>query len=394
MIAKLNETLHMMKILPVFLFLLVFQLPLHADEPIDPVGKVRTLPAEYPDHWIYAHDVAFGNMLNGRLIVLDAEEDAHRPQYKGMLNTSLIAGVAIARTRPEIYVYESFYSRGTRGTPTDVLTIWDKTTLSVIDEVVIPGAKRAGQLPSDFWVTLIDNEELLLLFNFTPATSVTVVDTAKREILNEIDLPGCSLMYPTGKRGFSAMCGDASMMSYQLDANGKVINEARVPSFFDIDKDALFERPAIIDGVAYFPTFLGNVREVDMTGARAVPGDEWSMLTAEEKKQNWRPGGMNLNDADSLGHMYILMHPDGAEGTHKYPGAEIWVYDVKQRKRVKKIPLKLPALTVEVSEDKSPWLFATNVEMNIDVYDALTGEYIKTLSDFGQETPLILFSAN
>ena len=384
----------MMKILPALFFLLAFQAPLNADVPIDPVGKIKTLPADYPDHWVYANDVAFGNMLNGRLIVLDAEEDVHRQQYKGMLNTSLIAGVAIARTRPEIYVYESFYSRGTRGTATDVLTIWDKTTLSVIDEIVIPGAKRAGQLPSDFWVTLIDNEKLLLLFNFTPATSVTVVDTDKREILNEIDLPGCSLMYPTGKRGFSAMCGDASMMSYQLDDKGKVINEARVPSFFDIDKDALFERPVIIDGIAYFPTFLGNVREVDMTGARAVPGDEWSLLTKDEKKQNWRPGGMNLNDADGLGHMYILMHPDGEEGTHKYPGAEIWVYDVKQRKRVKKIPLQLPALTIEVSEDKSPWLFATNVEMNIDVYDALSGKYIKTLSDFGQETPLILFSAN
>ena len=33
-------------------------------------------------------------------------------------------------------------------------------------------------------------------------------------------------------------------------------------------------------------------------------------------------------------------------------------------------------------------------ELNIDVYDALSGKYIKTLSDFGQETPLILFSAN
>lgn len=67
---------------------------------------------------------------------------------------------------------------------------------------------------------------------------------------------------------------------------------------------------------------------------------------------------------------------------------------MKNRKRVKKIPLQMPGLTLEVSKDKSPWLYVTNVEMNIDVYDALSGKHIRTLSSFGQETPLILFSAN
>ena len=88
--------------------------------------------------------------------------------------------------------------------------------------------------------------------------------------------------------------------------------------------------------------------------------------------------------------MYILMHPDGAEGTHKYPGAEIWMYDMLKNVNVfEKYLLSCPRLTIEVSEDKSPWIFATNVEMNIDVYDALTGKYLRTLvRTFGQETPL------
>lgn len=309
----------MMKRLSVLLILSLFHFSLNADVPVDPVGKVKTLPADYPDHWILAHDVAFGNMLNGRVFIIDAEKDALRDQFKGMINTSLIGLVAVAKTRPEIYVYETFYSRGTRGTPTDVLTIWDKSSLTVLDEIIIPGAKRAGQMPSDFLTTFIDDEKLLLLFNFTPATSVSVVDVVNRKLLNEIDLPGCSLMYPTGKRGFSAMCGDASMMSYQLDEKGKVVSKAKVASFFDIDKDALFERPVIIDGMAYFPTFLGNLREVDMRGARAVPGDEWSLLTEEERKQNWRPGGLNLNDADALGHMYILMHRMAKKGRTSTP---------------------------------------------------------------------------
>ena len=98
------------------------------------------------------HDVAFGNMLNGRLIVMDAEEGhAARPQYKGMLNTSLIAGVTVARTRPEIYVYESFYSRGTTRTRRLMcLPSGIKLLCPLRAEIVIPGAKRAGQLPSDY----------------------------------------------------------------------------------------------------------------------------------------------------------------------------------------------------------------------------------------------------
>ncbi len=133
---------------------------------------------------------------------------------------------------------------------------------------------------------------------------------------------------------------------------------------------------------------------MDLSGDKAVPGDSWSLVSARERAENWRPGGMQLSGADSMGNMYLLMHQDGKEGTHKDPGSEIWVFDVKKRKRLNRIALEMPGLVIELSQDKSPWLFVTNVEMNIDVYEAKTGKYIRTLSNFGQQTPLILFSAN
>ena len=376
------------------LFLSLSATPAFSDVPNDPLGLVKTLPSEYPDHWLIVHDVAFGNMLNGRIMVLDAEQDSLKDQYKGMINASLIASVVVAKTRPEIYAYETYYTRGTRGEAVDLVTIHDKSNLSVIDEIIIPGVKRADMLPSDYTIHLIDDEKYLLLYNLTPATSVSIVDVAKRKLLNEVNTPSCGLIYPTGKRGFSSMCSDASIISYQLDEKGEVASKYKSKPFFDIEKDALFERPVIVDGIAYFPTFQGNVREVDLRGSRAKPGKQWSLLSKEDKKANWRPGGMNLNDADAMGHMYLLMHPEGEEGSHKYPGAEIWVYDVKNKKRVNRIALKMPGLTIEVSEDKAPYLYVTNVEMNIDVYDALSGDYLRTLSNFGQETPLILFSSN
>lgn len=360
----------------------------------DKMGMIGTLPLPYPDHWIIAHDIAFDHMLNGKVMVLDAEKETRNEQYQGMFNSSFIASIAVATTRPEIYVYETYYSRGSRGERTDVVSIYDKATLAPIEEIIIPGGKRASMLPSDYTIRLIDDEKLLLLYNFNPAASIAVVDIVKRKLVNEISLPACALIYPTGKRGFSSLCSNASMMSYQLDKNGKVKTQSKIDPFFNIDEDALFERPAVIDSIAYFPTFNGNLLEVDLSGDKAVPGAGWSLVTAAEKADNWRPGGGQLSGADALGNMYILMHKDGVEGTHKNPGIEVWVFDVKNKKRINRITLQMPGLVIELSQDKNPWLYVVNVDMNIDVYEAKTGILIRTLSDFGQETPLILFSAN
>ena len=53
-----------------------------------------------------------------------------------------------------------------------------------------------------FAMQLIDEDRYLLVLNFTPAISVTVIDIEKREVLSEIPIGGCNMIYPSGKRGF------------------------------------------------------------------------------------------------------------------------------------------------------------------------------------------------
>jgi len=115
-----------------------------------------------------------------------------------------------------MYVAETFRARGTRGERTDVLTIYDKRTLAPIGEVVIP-PKRASEMPLHYNLQLLDNESLALVYNFTPATSVSVVDLVNREFLTEIPIPGCSLVYPMGGRAFASLCADGSILSVTLD---------------------------------------------------------------------------------------------------------------------------------------------------------------------------------
>ena len=49
-----------------------------------------------------------------------------------------------AKSRPEMYIAETFYSRGTRGDRTDVITIVDKTSFSQVGEVIIPPKRISG----------------------------------------------------------------------------------------------------------------------------------------------------------------------------------------------------------------------------------------------------------
>ena len=355
------------------------------------IGVIEVLPDTYPPHWIIAQDGAFFHMSDGKFIVLDADADDPADQYKGMFNGSFIAQFYQAKTRPEMYVVETFHSRGHRGDRTDVLTIYDKRSLAPIGDVVIP-AKRSSNMPTDFNLQLVDNETIALIYNFTPATSVSVVDVVAREFLGEIPIPGCALVYPMSGRAFASLCADGSMLSVQLDDGGQQASSKRTEPFFDVDSDPLMEKAAIHNGIAHFPTFLGNLYPVDLNGTTPIVGKPWSLVGDEEG--GWRPGGIRVADTDSNGRLYVLMHPDGGDGTHKHPGVEVWVFDTDTKQRVDRIELQLPALTIALTRDTKPLLVATNVEMEIDVYDAASGEHLRTIGNFGQETPFLLHGAH
>lgn len=357
----------------------------------EPLGRVETLPVPYPPHWVIAHDAAFHHMLDGKFILLDAESPQPGRLIKGTFNGSFVGHFAQSAARKEFYVSETFFSRGSRGERTDVVTIYDMATLAPKDEILLPGAKRGNMIPGRYNLHVTNDGSLLLSYNFNPATSISVIDIDAKRVVNEITLPSCALAYPTGKRGFSSLCGNGDMVSFQLDKQGQVASQQRFDPFFDVDKDALFEKPAIINGVGYFPTFQGYMQEIDFNGDLAKVGRRWDMLSKDERAANWRPGGLQLTAADGAGRMYVIMHPDGHEGTHKDGGPEVWVYDVKKRARVQRIELKNWGISVEVTQDKEPLMLIINPEsMTVDVYTAKTGEYRHTLGDFGQETPLLL----
>ncbi len=361
---------------------------------IETVGITETLPERYPPNWFLVHDVAFFGMSDGRVSVIDATATTISEQVKGTFNISFIGLVTEGLKRSEIYVTETFHSRGTRGERTDVITIWDKKNLAPVGEIVLPEPKRFLGLPERNTLQLIDDERFLLSFNLNPATSVTVIDLDAREIVAEISIPGCVKMFPTGRRGFSSLCGDGRFLTTELNEDGSLAQQSRGEVFFNSDTSPIFQRNSTISGVSYFPTFDGNMIPVDMSGPTAVPGTAWPLVPQAEQAVGWRPGGLGLIDSDDQGRIYVLMHPEGGEGSHQSGGAQVWVFDPLTQQRVQKIALQEWGLSIAVSRGETPLMMVTNpISMTLEVYQASSGDYVQSLDDLYQVTPLMLYGA-
>lgn len=348
-----------------------------ADLKREDVGKVEVLPHKYPDTWIFAHDPNFFALTEGKVVVVDvASGNRH---YKGAIGAAQFASFRASSIHNELYSAETFYSRGTRGDRIDFVTIYDSKSLSVIDEIPLPGKKRAQVVPEKHALQLIDNDRFLLAFNFSPAASVTVIDIKKRQIVNDVDIPGCSLIYPTGKRGFSTLCADGGMLTFQLSKSGKVTSEQRIAPFFDPADDPVFEKAVYIDKVAYFPTFKSDLVTIDFSETTPKILPLRSLVNEKQKQQKWRPGGWQIATSHESGSLYFLMHKNGFNGSHKDGGTQVWVFDAKSAKRTAVHQLKGHSVSIEVTSGQSPYLVVTNADMSIDIYNAKSGEFIRNI---------------
>jgi len=361
--------------------------------PIEEMGNSVVLPNDYPESWVFVDEVAFFNMHSGKVILLDVAEKTKNLRIKGLMDKSLIGNFLQARTRPELYIMETFHARGSRGPRTDVLAIYDKTTLAITKELVWKDSTRLTALPERYSMTMSADERFLFVANMNPGTSFTVVDLESKEIVETIGTPGCVLTYPTGKNSVTSICSNGGLLTTVVDENGHKKSQHRIAPFFDTDDTPVFERPVIIDGIAYFPSFKGMIHAFDFSGEVAKYIESWSLLTEEEAKANWRPSGLVLNDKDEQGLYYQIMQPDGKEGTQTHGGPEVWVFDMKTKQRLQKIAIPNWAVSIALTRGKEPLIVITSGELNLDIFNAKDGSFVQTVSDFGNTTPLLVHKA-
>ena len=357
--------------------------------PEEPLGAVATLPEAYPSSWVIVSDFNFNAIVDGRGVVVDTAS-ANQP-FKGMFRASQFASILSATTKPEIYTAESFYARLSEGDRTDAITIWDKATLKSRGEILLPGGKRQQIVTYKNTFQFTNGEKWALVTNFTPAHSVTVVDLEGRKVLGDIDLPGCSMVYPTGEMGFTTFCADGTLTSIALDPAGKVASTVTTKPIHDIDHQAMFAMPAMVGRTAWFVTYRGILRGFDLSGPVARPlKADFSVGAAEGGQPEWRPGGWQVITCDANGKLYVLMTPHGREGSHKDASTEVWVLDPASKVRIARIPLKGPSVSIEVTRETTPRLVVARADSVIDVYDATSGAFVRTLGNHVAFNPLTL----
>lgn len=357
-----------------------------ADEPI-PV--IETLPAQWPASWVMVHDLHFGSILDGRVMIVDTASP-ERP-VRGMVRAAQFANMLVSPSRKEILTSETFYSRLTRGERTDAVTIWDMATLEPKAEILMPGGKRQQSVTYPQLFQFTNGGKWALVANFTPAQSVSVLDLDARKIIAEIDLPGCAQLYPTGLRGFTSLCADGAMLSVQLGEDGQAVSSKTIEGVQDIDKQPLFGTPAWVGQKAWFVSYYGQIQGFDLTGdvAKTIAGT-FNVGTADGAAPQWRPGGWQVIAADAAGKLYVLMSPNGREGSHKDGGTEVWVVDPATKTRVSRIALRATATAIGVTKEATPRLIAARSDGVIDVHDVASGAFLRTLGTAGGESPILI----
>ena len=343
---------------------------------------VTTVPPNNP-HRVYVLDDAFINEIDGRVHVFDG--DTYR--RLGQIDAGFNPGFNLSPDGKTTVVGATYFARGSRGTRTDVVEFTDNATLSVTHEIVLP-AKRAMTLPTYFNLGYSTDSHFVYVSYVTPAASFGVLDPAKGTVLDEIDTAGCVLVIPSGPNRVSSICESGRLLTVTINPEGHEASRAMSDAFFDPDTDPVFVQGVpMTDGYAFL-SFLGDVHEVDFSGAQPSFHKPWSLVTAAEKAQGWRPGGTQVGAIQrKLGRLFAPMHR-GGEGTHKNGGTEIWIFDMKTHQRLARWPLapkKLePVVAVQVSQDDAPILFAATEHADVAVLDALTGEVRHVEKQLGQ----------
>ncbi|MCZ8442460.1 amine dehydrogenase large subunit [Achromobacter xylosoxidans] len=336
-----------------------------ADLPVEELKGGTRLPPATP-HRLYVMDAVFNHLVDSRINIYDGDT----MKFLGLVPSSFNGHMTVSADGKDIYIMTTYYERLNRGKRTDVVEAWDAETLTPKYEVPIP-EKRAQALNYRNYLQQSSDGGLLFVQNATPASSVTVVDLKTRKFTDEVTAAaGCwSIIVPPSRpRSFASICGDGSFVTVDLDAAGKPSGQQRSKPMFEVEKDPIFTHTDRLGDTFYFVSYNGNVYSADFSGVEARFGERWSLLDAS-KDRGWRPGGYNLLAVNRASkRLYVGMHPNGAEGSHKTPAAEIWVYDLATHKRLARIPGK-NALSMSVSQDDKPRLFTIDGG-NVNVYDA------------------------
>jgi hypothetical protein len=216
------------------------------------------------------------------------------------------------------------------------------------------------------------------------------------------------------------LCGDGTAITVHLRDDGALDHVSRSKPFFDVVSDPVAEKGVRDGSTWWFPSFEGLLYEIDFGGDAPAPKEPWPLFTDDEIEAGWRVGGaQHLAYHPGTQRLYSIVHK-GAPGSHKDPGAEIWVYALPTKKKQEVIPAPnliaaflgpqagfdatgtlgqvlnfvLPNMgvhSIAVTQDNQPLLFVRHADLGaIGVLDALSGKHLRDIDEAGISGALLV----
>ena len=321
--------------------------------PAEKIGVV-TPPAPNP-HRLYLTDLQIAHIADGRVHIVDGDSF----KYLGMFSTGLFGITALSHDSSEMLVATTYYTKRNRGERFDQLEAYDTKTFALKKEILIP-SKHAEALPYKGTIAPSVDDAWVFIQNATPLSSVTVVDHKTWKVTAEVPTLGCWIILPSqsNPRRFSTLCGDGTIVTVTLNEKGDAATQQRSEKLFDAEKDPLFVQGERIGDAYYFVSYEGNVKVIKLGGDVAKLEDAWSLVNDDDKKAGWKPGGYQLLAVHApTQRLYVGMHDQAKNGSHKNPAKEIWVFDLATKQRVQRAPGS-GSIAMALSKEATPMLFA------------------------------------
>ena len=377
----------------------------------DPGGQIATMPP-ISDHWVFVTDRLFQ-----QIFIFDGDSTE-------LLGTIPSPGAITpkqplaSRTRNEIYSVDVDYSRGVRGDRVDYVTIYDAKTLEVETDILLPNPASSSNT-SQHHATLLDGDRFLAVFSRFPDTVAMIVDLDVREVVEVAPIAGCAGLYATGARSLATLCGDGTTVQVNLTEEGKVASTERSAGFFDVVADPVSMVGVRSASTWLYVSFLGQVHAIDYAAEKPVASAPWSLVSDAEKKDGWRPGGLQPHTLHVATNRLFVLMQQGKAGSHKDASPEIWVVDIATQDRIERF--EVPNLAIDflgpmfglapdsfgrtvlgwivpntgahslvVSQDDEPLLFTRSGDYGVvGVLDPASGEHVRTISEAGLTGPTL-----
>ncbi len=337
-------------------------------------------------HRVYVMDPVFPHLIASKIYVYDGDTG----ETLGMMNTGYVPNMVLADDHSELYVAETYWSRGTRGERADMVTRYDPTTLSPTGEIPLPEG-RFLVVTKRHDADLSPDGRYFYSFNLSPTTSVSVVDLEAGQYAGEVATPGCAEVFPIDDTSFASLCSDGSISRYDWDTETLEAEVTNSGAFFDAENDPVFEHGGLDreENKLHLVTYSGRYYTVDLGSEGLDASEGWDFVDEEARAEGWRPGGWQMMsyhpDRDLA---YVIMHK-GEDWTHKAAGDEVWELDPQAQEVVRRIELEEEAMSVAVTSDDAPLLVALSEAASVVTYDLETGDPKARIEGIG-DSPFIL----